>query len=428
MMKKTLKLALLALLLLALSKAFVAWTMYQTLAEFKEANQDTFLLTYEWISSDLNGVLSIERIEFTPYILKRTFRIERLDVSFDNYVDLLTSVTDIARGDFSDIKSLSISSLSAALQGRSLVNWWSADYSDLWLKPFGFYACGDHAFLSAEQFRAMGINDINADLMLIRSGDERGQNQLHLDLDLSSLGRLQVNSLWADNSLQKALLQGDLSGLSLSALQIHHQEAGLFRRLNVLCNPLETKDRMVFSTFAARAWQQAMHKQGVMVNDELVDSYREYMFRGGELSLEATWDKAFRLSEHKVLLDQALFDFFQARLLINGKVVDRPELYIDSQILFPPPPKPVDMPLQQEKAPWQPGYVPVSMTSLGEYPGYRIRVLMRDQKQYEGVLTAVTDYNLELTQNLPGGQVNYPLMLNAIDTVEIWFNSEPGGR
>jgi hypothetical protein len=426
MMKKALQISLLALLLWLGSKVFLFVMMYQSLSAFKEANQSQFLLTYEWISTDFDGTLSIENIEFTPYILKRTFKIERLDVSFENYLELLTSVTDIARGDFSRVQSVNLNSLQYALQGRSLIAWWATEYSDFWLKPFGFYACGDNAFLSAEQFREMGINDIKADLMLTRSSDAMGQDQLHLDVDLKSLGRFQLSSLWTDNSLQKALVQREPSGLSLSGIQIRHQEAGFFRRLNVLCNPLENKDRTVFSAFAARAWEQAMRKQGLMVNNQLVDSYREYLLRGGELTLNASFDKGFRLTDYNKLLDQGLFEYFQVQLQINGQSIERAELYIDSQILFPPPPTPLTVETPKAKPEWQPGYYLKSIEGASQYIGYRIRVVMRDQKQYEGVLTSVTEYNLELTQNLPGGQVNYPLMLNAIDTLEIWFNSEPG--
>jgi hypothetical protein len=50
---------------------------------------------------------------------------------------------------------------------------------------------------------------------------------------------------------------------------------------------------------------------------------------------------------------------------------------------------------------------------------------MKDQKSYEGQLTGMTEYNLEVSQNLPGGRVNYPLMLNEIEAVEVWFNAEP---
>lgn len=424
MLKIAVKAFLLVLLLLLGSKIYVALMIYQSLSMFKEDHKDRFLLTYEWISSDLNGTLSIENIELTPYVLKRTFHIERLDITFDNYLSLLTSLMAVLDGNIDSLESITMPSITTELQGRSFQEWLAEDYSTAWFKPFGVYGCGGQPDLSADQYEAMGIKEFHVALDLDFSLSESLQNKVNLSVDLHEMGRFQLVLQMADNGFKRAVSQLDLSELNIDALSFNHQEAGFFRRLNVLCNSMENKDRDVFSLLAASAWERAMHQQGLMVNQALVNFYREYLRRGGEMTLELSADSPFQVIAYKTLLDKELIDFFNARLWLNGQRVTNPQVYLDSQIIFPPPPKPVLSP--KVKAPvWVPGYRIIALEDLGRYLGYKVKVLMHDKKVYEGLLNEVTEYNLDLSQNLPGGRVNYPLMLKDIEAIEVWLNTPP---
>lgn len=425
MVKITIKALVLALLLLLGSKIYVALMMYQSLSAFKEAHKDRFLLTYEWISSDLNGTLSIENIELTPYVLKRTFFIERLDISFDNYLSMLTSLMDVLDGNIDSLESVTMPAIKTELKGRNFQQWLAEDYSTFWFRPFGIYGCGSQSNLSAAQYEAMGIKDFRIALSLDLSGSKSLQDEVSLSVDLHEMGRFQLIVQMADNGFKRAVSQGDVSGLSIETLKFNHQEAGFFRRLNVLCNAMENKDRDVFSLLAASAWERAMHQQGLMVNQALVNVYREYLRRGGEITLELSADAPFQVSTYKTLLDKELVDFFNARLWLNGLSVSNPQVYLDSQIIFPPPPEPV-ISTPKVKAPaWVPGYRIIPLDGLEKYIGHKVRVTMHDKKSYEGQLNEVTEYNLDLSQNLPGGRVNYPLMLKDIETIEVWLNTPP---
>jgi len=424
MIKIMLKTGLLALVLLLASKAYIALTAYQSIAELKDAHQQSFLLTYEWISSDLNGTLSIEGIELTPYVLKRTFYIDRLDITFSNYSSLMTSLSDIFAGNFSAVKSMAIPQLRSELKGRSLQQWIAAEYKDLWLRPFGIYGCGDTPYLSAEQMKAMGMTELQGSMQVEFAQTENLQDQITLAVDLKELGRFTLRTQWLDNSFHQALIQQSLETLSLSAVNLNHQEAGFFRRLNVICNPSETKERKIFSIHTANAWKQAMDKHGLSINQSVLEAYFEYLLKGGEMTLDSAFSKPFSLSAYRTLLDQELFDYFNATLDLNGRQIEKPALFVDRRIVDPPPVVTVELEKVSDTPKAVSGYRQVATEQVGEYIGHKIRVLMIDQKHYEGLLTGVTEYNLDLTQNLPGGRVNYPLMLNEIETVEIWFNAE----
>jgi len=424
MIKIILRTGLLALVLLLASKAYIALMAYQSISQIKDSHQQTFLLTYQWISSDLNGTVSVEGIEFTPYLLKRTFYIDRLDLEFDNYLALISSLSEVFSGNFSALKSLTMPEVRTELKGRSFQDWFAREYPALWLKPFGLFGCGEPQGLSVEQFKKMGLSEIQGSVNLTFSRTETLQDQFMLSVDLKELGRFRVTTQWLDNSLHQAIIQQSIEPLRLSAINLNHQEAGLFRRLNVICNPSESKERSIFSALTANAWKQALDEHGLIVNQPVLDSYREYLLRGGKITLDADFGKSFKLAAYKSLLDQELFGYFSATLSLNGQRIEKPELFVDRMIIDPPPVVPDTQTESLEVPKPEPGYRQVAIEQLADYVGHRIRVVMADQKDYEGRLNAVTEYNLDLIRNLPGGRVSYPLMLNEIETVEIWFNTE----
>lgn len=424
MIKIMLKTGLLVLILLLASKAYIALTAYQSISQFKDSHHQSFLLTYEWISSDLNGTVSIEGIEFTPYLLKRTYYIDRLDIKFDNYLALTSSLSEVLSGNFSAVNSVTMPEVKTELKGRSLQNWIADEYPSLWLKPFGLYGCGEQQGLSAEQIKAMGVGELQGSAKLEFSQTEALQDQVMLSVDLKEMGRFQLNTQWLDNSFHQAIRQRNLEPLRLSAVNMTHQEAGFFRRLNVICNPLDSKERSIFSSLIASAWKQALDNHGLIVNQPVLDSYREYLLRGGEISLAAAFSSPFKLDAYQSLLDHELFDYFNATLRLNGQLIEKPELFVDRSVVDPPPVVPVEETEVLVVPKREPGFRQIAIEQVADYVGQKIRVVMIDRKHYEGLLNGMTEYNLDLIQILPGGQVSYPLMLDEIETVEIWFNAE----
>ena len=131
--------------------------------------------------------------------------------------------------------------------------------------------------------------------------------------------------------------------------------------------------------------------------------------------------------EVKVQYDEyiALFESSSESVSMYNSSYESAELYVDGSIMFPPEKVPTQEVLPiVDKLKFEPGYKEVELELVDQYIGRKIRVNMLSGKVYEGSLGSVTKYNLELTQNLAGGVINYPLMLSEIKTFEVWFNQE----
>lgn len=426
MIKKLVKILLLGLLILLVSKAFIAFTAYQAISQLKDQYADDFLLTYQWLSSSLNGVVSLEDVEITPYTMKKTFAIDDVSFVYPDYVSLLFGLSALNRGELSGLKTISLSNIQTELTGKSFKELLSTELSPVWFTPFNLYGCGKYTALSAKEYELMGIQQHNMSLKIDLEQLDQKLETLTIDLDGQELGEMSISAKFPTHSLQRAIKDNAFDELKLHFLSLEYQDAGFFRRLNILCNQRGQQNRTVFSMTSAIQWKDAMFSRGFLVNEVLIKMYSDYLLQGGAISFEATTaEEGLRITDLNSLVDKEIFSYLDADLVLNGNTVEDPQLYLDSATLFPPPviekpsePKIIETPKQKA------GYRTVSLERVAEYLDKKIRVVMQDGKRYEGLLTETAEYNLVLIQNLAGGEVHYHLMLNKIETFEVWFNKE----
>jgi hypothetical protein len=425
MKKKLIKILFFGALLFMISKAFIAFSAFQLITSIKEQYESDFLLTYRWISSSLDGSVSIEGIELTPYSMKKTFSLSELSLHYSDYYSLMTQLVSLKDGNIVGLKKISVPNIQSELKGKTFKELLVSKWGESWFSPFDVYGCGTRRHLSAEDYQLMGINHWEASLDIGLSQNMLGHEMLSLTLDEHEMGRMKISSETDQHIIQTLIRDKKIDDLTLINFEAEHQDAGFFRRLNILCNKEEVEKRSKFSAKAALDWKSMMYSQGLLVNDSLVELYGYYLMQGGALTVSAKKEDGFQLKNIKQLINKDLIKYFDVTLDLNGKPVNAAEIYVDGSIIFPPPKEPEPEALPVSNTPkFEPGYKVIEPEFIDQYIGRKIRVKMLSGKEYEGLLGSVTEYNMELTQNLPGGIINYPLMLNEIKTIEVWFKTQ----
>mgnify|MGYP003633239658 CR=1 FL=1 len=425
MKKKLFRMFLFGLMLFIASKVFIAFTAFQVLTEIKEQYKNEFLLTYKWISSSLDGDISIEGIELTPYVMKKTFNIKEITFQYVDYYSLVTNLPSLQKGSLNKLKHLSIPSIQTELKGKSFKDLLALEIDTSWFSPFSLYGCDSIHQLSSDDYQRMGLDKWESSLKVEVEQNSQLNDVLTMSFDQNELGRINVVTEWPEWSIETFLKQKSIQDLKLMSLKVNHQDAGFFRRLNILCNNKDVEKRSIFSANAAMGWKNAMYSQGLLVSDNLVELYGTYLMQGGSLSVDAKREGGFLLTNIVDLVNKDVIKYFDIELKLNGQAISRSELYVDGSIIFPPLKKDVIEDLSASKEiKFKPGYKLIEIDFVNQHLNRKIRVNMLDGKEYEGVLGSVTEYNLELTQKLAGGVVNYPLMLDEIQTFEAWINQE----
>lgn len=424
MKKKITKLLLLSIFLLIAAKGFIVVSAYQVMNAIKQENSNDFLLTYEWVSSSFTGVITFEGVQFTPFTMKKTFNVDALSLHYSDFISMILHLSSLKDSNVEAVNKVVIDGLRSEFKGKSFKDLIAEMAgSAKWLKPFDLYGCSGYEGLTPDAFQAMGVNEWKASILLERQDSEEGTDVLSISMDQYELGFTQIVTEWPNKAIDNFVREPELEALTLLSLDLEYQDAGFFRRLNILCNDQAKSNREQFSRRTAAAWQLAMNNQGLLVNSNLASLYGDFILQGGTLSMQVKPTDGIALDNLKALLNKELLQDLNVTLDLNGKSVTSAALYVDGMIIDPPIPEPVVAAAEENISPkLEPGYRLIATEQINEFEGRKIRVIMFDEKRYEGILTATTEYNIELTQNLPGGTVHYPLMLNEIKQIEAWFN------
>lgn len=423
MKKKIFKLFILSLILILAAKGFVAFTAYRMLSSIKEQHSSDFLLTYEWLSSNYDGVVTIEGLQLTPFTMKKTFSVESISFHYSDFFTLLFQLPSLAEPDVKGLSKITIDGVESELKGKGFKDMLENVLSPAWIQPFNLYGCSGYEALTPEAYQRMGLKAWNASYVIELNSSERNTDILSVSIDQNGLGKTKIVTEWPKRTVDTFLQKPTLDALTLLSLDIEHQDTGFFRRLNILCNEKETANRDIFSRYAAITWKNAMYEQGLVINDVLLELYADFLLQGGILSLTVSPKEGLEVTKLDTLVNKELVTYLNMAFKLNGQKLKFAEIFLDGSIIFPPVVEPSTEGQEKVQEPKvEPGYRTFELEQANEVLGRKIRISMLDGKTYEGLLRSTTEYNLELTQNLPGGSVHYPLMLNEIQTFEVWVN------
>jgi len=402
------------------SKAFIALFSYQIIEKIKQDNQQNVALTYEWISSDFNGILSIHDVVITPYALKRTFYFEKINLHYTAYIDLLLNLSFLKSGNFSGLNEVEIPDVRIPLKGRDLDEWVAMEYGVAWLKPLGLYACGQKDRVDHEILQSMGVDELHASLSLKRKVLSSNLDAFDLSLNMFQLGKLDIHSEWLSDGFPVQLSGLDLNELQLQSLSLTHQEGGYFRRLSNYCSGLSGITREDYSRLAAQSWQVAMFDIGVLSDSVVQNLYHDYLLQGGKLKVQMNLPGPFKVDTYSSLFDQNLVERFGLTAFLNNQAVTGMSLVLSGKHFRPPAPvvvKPVEEVII--KAPFK-AYRVTTYDDLVHFMDGRIKVKMKDGKAYEGILKNTNEYRLNISQQLGVGIIDYELKPHQVEVIEVW--------
>jgi len=424
MKKNVLTILFLSAVLFVGTKAFIALFSYQSAEKIKSALNQEFAITYSWLSSELDGTIVFHDLSITPYRLKRTFHIERLRLNYGNYFNLLLSLSNLTSSQHDGIQSVTAQSIKGLLEGRDFEEWIALEYGNDFSAPLGLYACGDQTRVNHSNLRKMGVNEFKASVTLEKRIDaDLNELAIAITLDMDVLGETKLKSTWEASSIPSAFSKWDVEKFQLNDFSLTHVDNGYFRRLSNFCSTLTQFDRKQFSLLASELWQKKLGEIGLDVGPVVKKLYQDYLLQGGQLYVALSPTKPFVLNQFNDLLDKNLIPYFGVSAKLNGDPVHAVEWLVNGQHFRPPvqvvsdEPKNKMFETSQKK---KRGYFSISPDELEFVPEQKARIIMLDEKQYQGVIVSVNEQKLELSQELSGGAVVYSLQRDQIKNIEIW--------
>jgi len=424
MKKKLLMIVFLTIFVLIGSRAFIALFSYQIIEKIKRENHDIMSITYVWISSSFDGSIEFHDLTITPYGLKRTYSVERISLRYSNYIDLITNLPKLKLGDLSKISGVEFENIKSPLKGRDLDEWLALEvHADL-VWPLGLYGCGNEERISHESLEKMGITELQADVKL--SIDESANPSaplLKADIDLYQLGKLDIETDVKINDIPSLISQFNVQDIELRHLSLGHQEQGYFRRLGNYCSELTGVTREEYSQIAGALWRAKMASIGIVVNEDAEALYRDYLSKGGRLTVNFELPNQLKHSSESDLLDNNLVNYFGMSAYLNGDLAR--ELDIQASRLHFRPVKDtvqLDPRFSQQKAEQNraPAFHVTKLENLEYFVGRPGIVTLKNGKVSRGKLHKTSKSAIYLSQLVQGGSVDYAFKFVDIEHVEVW--------
>lgn len=423
MMRKMGLWLMLAVLVAVGLKGFASYSAIQLFEHFKQEYKADLSISYSWVSVDYQGRIEFQDLTVTPFSLKRSVHIDEFSLSFGNIVSLLKAAPGLQKGLLPEQLTVGVSGLRMPFKGRGLDEWLSLWLGDKALVPFSLHACGASSRVDFEVLKRIGIDEIVGDGELNIQGLAQ-HDELKLTFDAQQIGKFELQSSWGAGNLNSALNAGEWSGLSLNSATWEHQDSGYYRRLANYCTQDNGLDQGAFAELSAQSWRVAMAGIGILLNESAQAVYAEHIRQGGILKLHVAPPKPVATNDLMSLLDQDLVQTLGLSASLNGESKESLFAYVDGSY-YRPAPEQKKLPENKESvaATVQLANLKYQQTDYDLLPTFlerKVRIKLKEGKDYEGLLKTADDKKLEVTLIFGGGTADYSFKVEKIETVEVW--------
>ncbi|MGM0768668.1 MAG: acetylornithine deacetylase [Pseudomonadota bacterium] len=390
-----------------LFKAAVWWLADQRLGEAREVLEHVGVIDRGSVSSGIEGRLLLSDASYQDFRLAGPLQAGRVSFDAGSPVNLLMTLID--PGNLPPSWTLRGEQLGVVLEASMFRNWVTAagNTSEALFVP----VCGpDHRQqLGSGDLVRMGIEGVAGEAFLRQQPD-----QLYLEITTDRAGSIDVHWPGARLDLLNpgALLQ-DTDG----AMQVTLRDGGLMRRIAAYCARESAVTTEQWTEIVMQAFRQGLNARGYEASDQLLALYRQWLTEGGELTLALTPSQPLMgIPVHEPEQEPA----GTLQVSYNGQAV--PDVYLEA--VRPPEPEIAGEAVQpvvpEGEAGLIAGWYPSEVADAGRWEGQRVKVTLSNGNVVEGRLASVGEQTLEIARVVGGGEVAYPIVIRAIESLEVW--------
>jgi len=397
-------LTLLVFLALAGYVAFKGGVWWLTDQRFSEANQtvsDVGVLDHGWIRSGIGGSLTLVDGAYEDFRLSQSLTVGRLQFDAGSPIALIRALIDPSS--LPPQWLLQAEQVAMALDSALFRNWVTA--SDENRTPALFApVCGpDHRQqLGSGDLLRMGISGIAGEVLVRQDASE-----LYGELTTVETGSVEL--VWPGARFNPvdpiAVIHSGARPLTITL-----RDGGPMRRVSAYCSREAGLETGEWTRVVMESFRSALAARGFGASDQLIALYRQWLTEGGELGLELDPGQPFW---GVPVSASAPF------VTYNGARV--PDVY-----LVPIAPEPEDVPVQamepivDSSGPERPGWEPADPANAEALQGQTVRVTLTNGNLVEGRLAEIGDKRLEVVRLVNGGEVAYPIVIQLIESLEVW--------
>ncbi len=426
-----------SLFLFAGLKVLVWYQVNASMTALKDALAKEAIVDWGWIASDLSGTVTISDIHITPFFLKDTLRVDRIQLRFGAPQELLWSSIKSNGLVLPHEYEVEVVGGHLPLANKTLAALVPSDSRYREVSLLSLYGCGEISQVTGRELLSMGYDQIGFSVNYSYSAMDgmfqaRGQLEELFEFDLAA--KLLPDPLVLD----KGMLPGILP--LIRNMETTLQDTGYFRRLSFLCGRLHGLSQAEYLRAAVDEWAAKLSHAGINVGSGVSASLLQYADTGSPLTV------TLAPMPGTMKLFASLFDDNEPRMSADTIISAFPSLGLHlstgtagamaADIRFDKTQLELFLMTEIEKATYLEalaaeakkvvpvvevkGYKPIEISTMAEYLEQKIQVEVVSGKLYEGVLSKVAEKGIVVTQYLGGGSFAYPIANEEIALVRVW--------
>jgi hypothetical protein len=424
-MSKLIKWGLLSLLAIALLIKLSLWLSVRSImTDATDRMSSAMVIRYGGITSSFDGRVGLEKVDISIPAMRDSLRIEHAELKFDGLGELLRFKERLAEGKFPEKMAVSLKGLALDVHGPFMQQLHDTPAERSVFTAMSEVVCGKVRTIGTAELLDMGYRTFETD------GEfsyhfQPGAQQLtfNLNSDTRDVGELRMSVAVANMSEKPGDLLANPPRVQRLTVEIGDNQYQ--RKVQDYCSGKQGMDRTTYLQAAVGQFDKVFRSQRIALDQPVLDAYARYLDDPQSLRLE--------FSPSEGLIWDGL-QFYEADGVL---ALLRPVLLVNQQVVEPlgfawvDPNKSSATAIVQVADDSAPDTLAVarlhgreefvSVASLADHVGKRLRFITHDGMYYQGVLTKVGNNKAYISIQAGNGSAQMSLRLEKIDQVKVRF-------
>jgi len=374
-------------------------------------------LTYGHIWVSPLGDVSVGDLSFESNIPAADFSIERLSLETDNWLELAQLGQALIDNETPEQLTLSFEGIRVDVSGVQRM----LDPGGTLRRSFLAAGCGEQrTYFNFSDLDNMGFHEIRSDMVLqYQLSPARDNLRINADFTTESMYRL---GMLLDIALADASGIAMVTGATLNRMQLRVEDLGYVTGVMAFCADETELTVEEYHSRHVDAWVQLSRQLGVVLGDEVVNAYADFIDQPDTFRLESF----ARLNATKVMTirePQLLLDRLALQIVVNGGEPRPLQLNLEqlnTEVNSRPTPSDTrGAVVEGSPVPRPPRIVEVPVARLPNWLGTEMIVTLVDGREFRGEVLSMNEGQVRFSQSVVGGTMIIPLQLNSIRRVRV---------
>lgn len=404
-------------------KGYLWYKTREAADQLVESASPFAVITYDGIHSSLKGSVGIDNVIIRPRGVRDEIRVDSVTFHAPDLRFLISAERRLENKKLPESLGISLKGVTMDLQGP-LVAETASGGQNLTFSPLSALGCGDLATIGPRELLSMGYDNIvydldlnyrlqpdgnGVDLTVSSDAHDMAFMQLGMQVDLPGLNGAVTNAIGVQPQIKRA--------------ELIYRDYDLNPRLTRFCAASMDAEPAQFLDGHTSLVAVRLHELGVQPSPELMQAYRGFMEKSGDLRIVFAPDQPLQPAELALYDTQALVRVLHPQLTINGAPLAVHPASGPAPIAkgVRPQPKAEEKPRIELPKYATPAYHVTPVSELSGHLGRPVRLRLTSGQDYDGTLEELRNDSLLIRRRLYGGSITQPVDLAEVAEIQVLY-------